>query len=97
MISCNDEDDADRRLITNARYLSFLIIDPKAQGKGIGSALLQWGLDQADSANPPLPVVLESSPAGRPVYEKRGFEIKSTIHLKDVADFPFMVRPAKSA
>lgn len=77
------------------RYLSFLFIDPTAQGKGVGSALLAWGLDQADSAKPPLPVVLESSPVGRPVYERRGFEVVDTIVLKDVAEFPLMIRPAK--
>lgn len=78
-------------------YLSFLFIDPKAQGKGVGSALLSWGLEQADKANPPLPVVLESSPVGRPIYEKKGFKLVDTILLKDIAEFPFMVRPAKGS
>lgn len=79
------------------RYLSFLFIDPKAQGKGVGGALLSWGLEKADAANPPLPVVLESSPVGRPIYEKKGFQIVDTIVLKDVAEFPFMIRPAKGS
>jgi GNAT superfamily N-acetyltransferase len=76
--------------------LSFLFIDPKAQGKGVGSALLAWGLDQADAANPPLPVVLESSVVGIPIYKRKGFQVVDTIVLKDVAECPFMVRPGKA-
>ncbi|KAJ7033454.1 hypothetical protein C8F04DRAFT_1184149 [Mycena alexandri] len=38
-----------------------------------GQALLQWGLDQADAEG--LEAYLESSDAGRQLYEKNGFQI----------------------
>jgi GNAT superfamily N-acetyltransferase len=78
------------------RYLSFLIIDPEAQGKGVGSALMDWGFQQADKADPPLPVVLESSAPGRPLYEKRGFVACGDIHVLGAPTFPIMVRPPRA-
>lgn len=35
--------------------------------------LLKWGLDRADKDG--LPVFLSASPAGKPIYEKRGFRV----------------------
>lgn len=39
--------------------------------------LLSWGLRKADSAQ--LPSFLESSPMGRPLYERMGFEAKEVV------------------
>lgn len=73
----------------------------------MGSVLLQWGMDKADLEQPPLPTVLESSKAGRPLYEKRGFKVEGWLQLSPstpdgkgvdetrVHKFPFMVRPAR--
>lgn len=53
-------------------YLDVLAVDPKYQGQGIGKALLQWGLDEADRLG--LITFLESTREGRPLYDKYGFE-----------------------
>jgi hypothetical protein len=37
--------------------------------------LVQWGVDQADSANPPVDMWVDASPDGQRVYEKKGFEV----------------------
>ncbi|ODM21456.1 hypothetical protein SI65_02300 [Aspergillus cristatus] len=52
-------------------YLDMLGTHPSYNGKGIASMLLKWGLDRAD--NDKVPVFLSASPAGKPVYERRGF------------------------
>ncbi|KAJ7744681.1 acyl-CoA N-acyltransferase, partial [Mycena metata] len=52
--------------------LSLMAVDPKYQRRGIGQALLQWGLDRADAEG--LEVYLESSEDGLRLYEKNGFE-----------------------
>ncbi|KAJ7023421.1 hypothetical protein C8F04DRAFT_1134769, partial [Mycena alexandri] len=44
------------------------LVDPKYQQRGIGQALLQWGLDQVDAEG--LEAYLESSDAGRQLYER---------------------------
>jgi hypothetical protein len=36
--------------------------------------LLEWGTKQADRAR--LPAFLESSPMGKPLYERMGFRVK---------------------
>ncbi|KAI9819828.1 MAG: hypothetical protein M1827_006397 [Pycnora praestabilis] len=56
-----------------------LTIDPKSQGKGAGKALLAWGLQEADKAQ--LPVYLEASHAGEPLYKQFGFEEKGQNHI----------------
>ncbi|KAJ7189008.1 hypothetical protein C8R46DRAFT_1206119 [Mycena filopes] len=54
-------------------YLSFMAVDPKYQKRGVGQALLRWGLDQADAEG--LEAYLESSDDGLRLYEKNGFEL----------------------
>ncbi|GLA38555.1 hypothetical protein AnigIFM63309_005852 [Aspergillus niger] len=53
-------------------YLDMLGTHPQFNGRGIGSRLLRWGLDRADEKG--VPTFLASTPAGRPLYEKYGFE-----------------------
>jgi hypothetical protein len=52
--------------------LETLFTHPKYQGNGVGSALLQWGLDEADRLG--LMIYLEATEEGRPLYERFGFE-----------------------
>lgn len=50
-----------------------MVVDPSYQHQGVGQALLQWGLDQADAQS--LEVYLESSEDGLRLYEKNDFEL----------------------
>ncbi|KAI0163015.1 acyl-CoA N-acyltransferase [Pestalotiopsis sp. NC0098] len=53
-------------------YCVTMATHPKYQRKGIGRLLLQWGIDVAEQLG--LPMYLESSDAGLPLFEKAGFE-----------------------
>ncbi|KAK7537969.1 acyl-CoA N-acyltransferase [Phyllosticta citricarpa] len=52
--------------------LHLLVTHPDHQGRGAGRLLLRWGFERADAAR--LPVYIEATPAGLPVYQKAGFE-----------------------
>jgi GNAT superfamily N-acetyltransferase len=55
-------------------YLAFLGVEPRLQGKGIGSALLRQVLDRCDRER--TPAYLEAStPRNRTLYERHGFEV----------------------
>jgi GNAT superfamily N-acetyltransferase len=62
-------------------HLDSVAVEPGSQGKGIGSALIAWGLEQATESK--YPVVLETGTARNvPLYERHGFR------LTDEADSP---------
>lgn len=48
---------------------------PDYQGKGVGAQLMQWGMNVAEQLN--LPVYLESTVEGVPLYKKLGFQTLS--------------------
>ena len=55
-------------------YLPLIGVDPTSQGRGYGSALLRYALEQVDGTG--APAYLESSnPRNVPLYERHGFEI----------------------
>ena len=56
-----------------------LFTDPLFQGQGMGNALVEHGNRIADAAG--LPIFLQASPYGYPIYEKHGFE---TVQFLDV-------------
>ena len=58
--------------IDDVPVLSLLATDPTRRGLGAGSALVRWGLELANKQQ--LPVYLEATPKGYPVYRKLGFE-----------------------
>lgn len=59
-------------------YLAILGVEPKQQGKGYGSALIQNILQECDCTQ--TPAYLESSnPSNVPFYERHGFETIGTI------------------
>lgn len=64
-------------------YMALLTIMPGVQRRGIGSALLREGLQEADRRG--LPAFIEASPAGLGLYKKFGWEekVKTTVNLKD--------------
>ncbi|KAJ6780091.1 hypothetical protein PWT90_01020 [Aphanocladium album] len=53
--------------------LDICAVDPRFQGHGIGSKLVEWGLEEA-KARGDLEAVTEASVMGRRVYQKLGFE-----------------------
>lgn len=55
-------------------YLGLMVVNPASQGKGIGSRLLQPGIDLADRDGLPCYVVTFTEQAVR-FYQKNGFEI----------------------
>lgn len=80
--------------------LDMLATLPEHHRRGIGAMHLRWGSEIADELG--IPCYLESSPMGRPLYERMGYEV--------VEDLPFdakkwgsdrdlphscMLRPAK--
>jgi GNAT superfamily N-acetyltransferase len=59
-------------------YLPVIGVDPTSQGRGYGSALLRYALEQIDRAG--APAYLESSnPRNLPLYERFGFEAVGSI------------------
>ncbi|KII83343.1 hypothetical protein PLICRDRAFT_47223 [Plicaturopsis crispa FD-325 SS-3] len=64
-------------------YLYMLCVLPEHQGRGIGSKLLNWGIEAADNAEPPLAVYMEASPIGQKLYERRGFEVVTVVETME--------------
>jgi GNAT superfamily N-acetyltransferase len=59
-------------------YLPLIGVDPTSQGRGYGSALLRYALEQVDRAG--VPAYLESSnPRNVPLYERHGFKVLGSI------------------
>ena len=59
--------------------LASLGVDPEFGGQGIASDLLQHVLGVAEEAG--LPLYLEATPAGTPVYRKNGFTELGTVNV----------------
>ncbi|KAF9878552.1 acetyltransferase [Colletotrichum karsti] len=79
-------------------YCHVIAVRPEHQRRGVGALLTKWGLDMAELAG--LPVYLESSPVGYPLYNRLGFETldEKVVHRaalvkkkKDV-EIPLMVK-----
>jgi len=64
-----------------------VIVHPDHQGKGIGSKLMQWGIELADKEK--LVGWLNARPSGRKMYEKAGFRIVTSVPL----DMPGLAIP----
>lgn len=76
-------------------YLPLIGIDPKHQGKGLGSALLSHATDICDRDG--VPAYLESSnPRNVPLYQRHGFEITGEIqHGSSPTIVPMLRRPRR--
>ena len=68
-------------------------MDPQHQRKGIGRMLLDWGLSRAASENKDC--YLMATPAGRPLYTKRGFEVVRTVPIFGVLHHSMIFRHGK--
>lgn len=78
-------------------YLAFVGVEPRAQGTGIGSALLEPALTQADNGQK-LCYLETPYPETHALYMKHGFEL--TTELRPVAGAPpvwTMTRPTQNA
>lgn len=75
-----------------------IAVNPKYQGKGIGTRLTQWGVDVAEQLN--VPVYLEATDKSVGVYRRLGFRVleravRIKAELMDAeqdADAPLMAR-----
>lgn len=83
--------------------LSNLFVDENHQRKGIGASLLEYGLALADERK--LPVYVEATAMGVPLYTKYGFKEVSSFEIslsdytdgriKDVHKHTLMLRDAR--
>ncbi|KAE8376021.1 acyl-CoA N-acyltransferase [Aspergillus bertholletiae] len=69
----------EKYLEKNDMVLDFLATDPNYQGKGIGSQLLKWATQKADTMNARL--FLEATEEGYPLYKKYGWNLVEEIVL----------------
>ena len=75
-------------------YLPLIGVDPACQGRGYGSALLRYALEQCDRDR--LPAYLESSnPRNIPLYQRHGFEIIGNIQVGSSPNLVPMLRRAR--
>lgn len=81
-------------------------MDPAHQSRRAGSQLLQWGCEQADQLG--VSIILESTPAGLPLYKRYGFQEMLTLRAnmhdfgwepeydEEAAKRVYMIRSPKS-
>jgi ribosomal protein S18 acetylase RimI-like enzyme len=70
-------------------YLAILGVDPDAQGEGIGSALLEPGIQMCDQFKSPAYLVTDTQDAVR-FYRRHGFRVRNKVPVFH-ADFKFWV------
>lgn len=83
----------------NLVSLDVLAVDPAYQRKGVGHALVQWGVNKGDEMG--VECVVESSVFGKGLYEKHGYVFVKDVALqtppqwadRPVQEFAWLVRP----
>ncbi|PTB65258.1 acyl-CoA N-acyltransferase [Trichoderma citrinoviride] len=78
------------RELKDVWHLDFIGVDPKHQRKGIGKALLSWGVEQATKAG--RDCYLMATPQGRPLYEAAGFEVVRPLDMFGVMHHSMILR-----
>jgi GNAT superfamily N-acetyltransferase len=73
--------DSDQPPTENYWHVGIIAVDPKYQRCGIGTRLLQWGLEQAERER--VPVALEASEKGFGLYKKMGFKTAIETNVVD--------------
>ncbi|RAK95485.1 GNAT family N-acetyltransferase [Aspergillus ibericus CBS 121593] len=72
--------DVEGRLVREGDFvLELLATHPEAQGRGVGTALLNWGLERANKRN--ARVYLEATEDGYPLYWKYGWRDVEVIEI----------------
>jgi GNAT superfamily N-acetyltransferase len=70
-------------------WIAMMLVDPAHRGRGIGRRLLEAAMD-AVPAN--LPIRLDATPLGRPLYQQYGFQDEAALSRyvvdRDVANLP---------
>lgn len=78
-------------------YLPMIGVDTFKQGKGYGSALMQYALIRCDSDNK-LAYLESSNPGNIPLYERFGFELLGTIQVGSSPPvFPMLREPRRNS
>jgi GNAT superfamily N-acetyltransferase len=72
-------------------WLEHFYLDPRRQGRGLGSAVLRAVLEKIDTRGQTVSLNVLQGSAARRLYERHGFEVES----EDPIDV-FMVRPARA-
>ena len=75
-------------------YLPMIGVDPTYQGRGYGSALLSYALEQCDRGRV-LAYLESSNPRNIPLYQRHGFEIIGTIQAGTSPTVVPMLRRAR--
>ena len=83
-IAGNDEPGGRDPTPRSLAWVAMVLVDPAHRGGGIGTALLERGLDSLADADA---VGLDATPLGQPLYEKLGFRTASTLlRMERLAD-----------
>jgi GNAT superfamily N-acetyltransferase len=65
-------------------WIGMVLVDPTAQGQGLGASLLKSALDALGD----VPVRLDATPAGYPLYMKQGFKEESRLRRMERMSTP---------
>ncbi|KAM0513438.1 hypothetical protein ACHAPE_007902 [Trichoderma viride] len=83
------------RELKDVWHLDMIGVDPLHQRRGIGKALLTWGMRQATKAG--RDCYLMATPQGRPLYEAFGWEIVRPLNMFGVMHHSMIYRANKEA
>src|SRR5882762_9205255 len=80
-------------------WIAMMLVDPAYRGRGVGRRLLEAAMDAVPSN---LPIRLDATPLGRPLYRRYGFEDEAALsrHVIDARlkpPAPSRVRPLTDA
>jgi GNAT superfamily N-acetyltransferase len=65
-------------------WIAMMLVDPAYRGQGLGARLLERAMD---AIPPRLPIRLDATPLGRPLYQRYGFEDEAVLS-RHVAETP---------
>ena len=65
-------------MVDGQRYVALVATDPTHQRRGFADAAMRQALANAASVHGETPTILHATDAGRPVYERMGYESIST-------------------
>jgi GNAT superfamily N-acetyltransferase len=69
-------------------WIAMMLVDPVFRGHGVGARLLEAAMD---ALRPDLPVRLDATPLGRPLYQRYGFEDETMITRHEAEPSKFRV------